>query len=89
MLEQYKPGITFFSIFALIAILFPPVIWKTSSTVLDKGFAFLLSIPNYKTTRLGGTINFGQLFLELLIILIISFLFQLNYKKIQTWFKHN
>lgn len=61
MLEQFKPGITLFSILAIIANLFPPVVWKTSSTVLYKGFAFLLAIPNYKTTKTWGNNKFWSI----------------------------
>jgi len=81
MLEQYRPGITLFSAFAAIAVLFPPVVWKSTSSILDKVFSFLFTIPNYRDTRIGGTINFGQLFLEIFIVLIISILFQLNFER--------
>jgi len=96
MIEKYKPGITLFSVLSFFAILFPPVVWKrTSGFVLDKGFSFLLSISNYRESihgdslRVAGSVNFGQLFLELFIILIISVLFQLYFDKIKASAKDN
>lgn len=84
MIEKYKQGITLFSIISIIAILFPPIVWITSSGYIrDKGFSFLFSISNYKNSSLAGSINFGQLLLELVIIFIISVLFQLYFKKIK------
>jgi len=89
MLEKYKAGISLFSILTIIAVLFPPIVWETSSRILDTGFAFLLSIPKYKQTTIGGTINFSQLFVELIFIFVIALLYQLNYSKIRNWFKSN
>lgn len=87
MLEKYKPGITLFSILAVIVILFPPVVWETSSRVLDSGFAFLFKIPKWEDTGIGGTINIVQLFVELIFVFIIALLFQMNYQKIKNLFK--
>jgi hypothetical protein len=89
MLETYKPGITLFSILAIIIILFPPVIWATSTRILDSGFAFLFYIPKWKSSGIGGTINLSQLLVELIFVFIISLLFQINFQKIKTIFKNN
>lgn len=83
MLEQYKNGLTLFGVLSVIAILFPPIIWETKTRILDTGFAFLFSIPKYRNSGIGGSVNFGMLFLELIIILIVSILFQLYYDKIK------
>jgi uncharacterized protein involved in response to NO len=88
MLEKYKPGITLFSILAVIVILFPPVVWETSTRILDSGFAFLFNIPKWKTTGIGGTINISQLFVELIFVFIIALLFQMNFQKIKNMFKN-
>ena len=85
MIEKYKNGITLFSVLSLLAILFPPIIWKIGThQILDTGFAFIFSIPKYyysEYTRVPGRINFGILFLEFFFILILAVLFQLYYKK--------
>ena len=83
MLEEYKPGITLFSILAIIIILFPPIIWETKTQVLDSGFAFLFKIPKWKGTGIAGSINFSQLIIQLIFAFIIALLFQMNYQKIR------
>ena len=87
MLEKYKPGITLFSILAVVVILFPPIIWETSSRILDTGFAFLFNIPKWKNSGIGGTINISQLLVELIFVFIIALLFQMNFQKIKNIFK--
>jgi|GEM_PF-5289311 len=87
MLEKYKPGITLFSILAIIVILFPPVVWETSTRILDSGFAFLFNIPEWKNSGIGGTINISQLLVELIFVFIIALLFQMNFPKIKNLFK--
>lgn len=93
-LGKYKPSITLFSILTIIGVLFPPVVWETKSRILDNGFSFLLSISNYmyppsflspnvRMSNIGGSINFTQLILEILIFLIISILFLLCFEKIK------
>lgn len=89
MLEKFKPGITLFSILTIIAVLFPPIIWESTSRKLGSGFGFLFSIPNYKDTLIAGSINFTQLFVEIILILVISLLFQVNSEKIKQWYKTN
>jgi len=89
MIEKYKNGITLFSILSLPAILFPPIIWKRSTHILDTGFAFIFSIPKYNEyisgydeyISISGSIHFSILFLEFFFILILAVLFQLYYKK--------
>lgn len=81
MLEKYKPGLSLFSILTAIALLFPPIVWETSSTIYNSGFAFILSIPKY--ARLIGKINFGQLLVEIILIFVIALLYQLYYDKIK------
>lgn len=87
MLEKYKPGITLFSILAVIVILFPPVVWETSTRIIDSGFAFLFNIPKWKNSGIGGTINISQLLVELIFVFIIALLFQMNFQKIKNLFK--
>lgn len=91
MLEKYKAGITLFSILTIIAVLFPPVVWQSNNRTLDSEFSFLFSIPNYKAsygmTTIGGSINFVQLFVELILIAVISLLYQVNSEKMIKWFK--
>lgn len=89
MLEKYKAGITLFSILTIIAVLFPPITWQSGSRNLGSSFAFLFSIPNYKNTTIGGSINFTQLLVEIIFIFVVSLLFQVNSEKIKQWFKTN
>ncbi len=84
---KFKPGIMFFSIFTLIAIIFPPVIWR-SYYGSSNSFGFLLSYPQ-RNSDSYGYINLEQLILEIVAILIISVIFQLNYDKIKKWYKNN
>lgn len=88
MLEKFKPGITFFSIFTIIAVLFPPYVWNVKGLTLKEGFGFLLSPP---TTSEGfiASLNIPQLIVEIIFIFILAVLFQLNYKKIKTWLRNN
>jgi len=88
MLEKYKPGITLFSILAVIVILFPPVVWETNTRILDSGFAFLFYIPKWENSGIGGTINISQLLVELIFVFIIALLFQMNFPKIKNIFKN-
>ena len=87
MFEKYKPGIIFFSICALIAIIFPPVVcqWRRS---IKKSFGFFLSFPK-KDGGWSGSINFEQLILEIAVIFILTVIFQVNYEKIKKWIKSN
>ena len=89
MLEKYKPGITLFSLLAVIVILFPPIVWESGNRILDSGFAFLFSIPKWKSSNIGGAINISQLFVELIFVFIIALLFQMNYAKLNGWVKNN
>ena len=86
-LEKFKIGIIVFSSFSFVAILFPPVQWIYKSNLLDSKFTFLFGDMTYKNSRLVGRINIDQLVLEILLILFISILVQITYKKLLSYIK--
>ncbi|MEO7100272.1 MAG: hypothetical protein ABI162_12990 [Luteolibacter sp.] len=83
MLDKHKPGITLLCTLTAIAVLFPPVNWGYSSRVLKTGFAFLFE--SGVRDGMQRTINLPQLALEIILMAIVSFIFEINRTKIAEW----
>ena len=76
---KFKSGIMFFCIFTLIAILFPPI--------ASRYYAYSYSFEHHYTFLFiwdsQSSLNIAQFVLEVLLIIILSVIFQMNYEKIK------
>lgn len=81
MLEKYKPGLTLFSVLAILIILFPPIAKSYNNRIIETSVAFVFSIPKF------FSINIPILIIEFILGFFVSLLYQLNNEKIKKWFK--
>ena len=98
VLNKYKQGITLFIAITFFMLLFPPIEWGTkyarlgsSFHVKHTGFYFLLSFSDSgRSWGMGineAHINILQLFIQLILVAILSVFFQYYNVQIRKWWK--
>lgn len=92
-ISNYKVALIIFCVVGFFILIFPPVKLSLASNpfvVVRNEFIFILNatkpIEQYGGDKLIGEINSTLLFIELILLLIFSFVLQIVYKKLKIYF---